>query len=303
MRGYTWVQGCHPAAMTPRGVVVMAPGNLRLARQCWGALHEGGDLVVIMGKLIEDVGADLTSLPGFVAVVVTGTHLHVAIRGDYELTVRGSEGTESITGGTVTWWTERRFSDVVGWRIATPPEEAFNAEVWSAVDACAPVAIVENMHDWTEYEPENWKQSVEPRSPIETLGAEQAGTGHDRTLGETNYFAGISEDEGTGCSSLPGIPVNEPEEQTGDLDGHTIHSTKIGQLQVKARELAVKPELVGASSTAPKVLALLCINGHPNPTHAQNCRECSSMMSETSVVIPQPKLGTLVLSNSTREEL
>ncbi len=345
MRGYMWVHGHHPAAITPRGVVVMAPGNLHLTRQCWKVLHEGGDLVVIMGKLAEYVGADLTSLPEFVAVVVNGNNLHVAIRGDYELVVRGAGGRESITGGTVTWWTERRFVDVEWWRFmaTTTSQEGFDGEVWSAVDVCAPVAIVESVSDQVECEPECGSRSVEPRAQIETLGdscpvasarnllrdsanagakvesesnrpvvapaadqrqgfvPENSGMGRDRTLGETNYFAGINDTAAEHEYPSFHTPVSLPEDQSGDHDGRTVYSTKMGELQVRAREFAEKPETVGTS--APKVLALLCVNGHPNPTHAQNCRECSDMMSETSVLIPQPKLGTLVLSNGTREEL
>lgn len=346
MKGYMWLPGHHPAAMTPRGVVVMAPGNLHLTCQCWKILHEGGDLVVIMGKLVEHVGDDLTSLPEFVAVVVKNQQLHVAIRGEYELIVRGAGGTEIISGGTATWWTERRFVDVEWWRIvATTSGKRFGAEVWGAVDGCVPVAIVESVNDRVEYEPQCGKRFVEPRVQVETLGdsyqvapernslrdgvnavekaesmnnrpasvpaadweedgvVNQTEMVRDRTLGETSYFAGIGDAaEWNGLSRID-ASMNSHGNKTDDHDEQSIYSTRISELQAKAPELAKKPEYVGIPGTTPKVLALLCINGHPNPTHVQNCRECSSVMSETSVLITQPKLGTLVLSNGTREEL
>ncbi|MFT3944022.1 MAG: FHA domain-containing protein [Ancrocorticia sp.] len=351
MKGYMWVHGHHPAAMAPRGVVVMAPGNLSLTRQCWKVLHDGGDLVVIMEKLAEHVGADLTALPDFVAVIVTDNELHVAIRGDYELIVKDAQETQSITGGTVTWWTERRFVDVQWWRImAAFPEEGLDAEVWSAVDACVPAAIVESTNDRVEREPECGRRSAgnRPGGQIETLGdsvpaasaqrysggvgaggfevgganaelqhdqlavvpspeeylaVDEMEIGHERTLGETNYFADISDDDAAEYESFSSDAPSPLGDLPGDHDGHTIYSTRMGELQVKARELAASSEDVGESGTAPTVLALLCINGHPNPTHAQSCRECSDTMSETSILIPQPQLGTLVLSNGTREEL
>lgn len=99
--------------------------------------------------------------------------------------------------------------------------------------------------------------------------SENSGMGRDRTLGETSYFAGMHDYcRGARVSLVP--PVSLPEDQSGDHDGRTVYSTKMGELQVRAREFAEKPETVGTS--APKVLALLCVNGHPSPTHAQNCR-------------------------------
>ncbi len=320
MKAYMWAQGSHPAAMAPHGVVVMSPGNMRLVHRCWKVLHEGGDLVVIMEKLVEHVGSDLTSLPEFVAVVVAGHGLHVAIRGNYELVVRSAGKTQSVVGGTATWWTERRFFDVESWRIRViAPGEELDAGVWNAVDAFAPVAIVETTHDYMASMPESWddlsKEDSSEDSAFELDGGWAAGCSseqeesaqeekeRDRTLGETNYFAEIDDDAARGEYSSGPAPMNMAEDHVGDHDGHTLRSAKMSELQLKARELAAKTAAVGTSSAAPKVLAVLCVNGHPNPTHAQTCRECSGMMGETSVVIPQPKLGALVLSNGTREEL
>lgn len=36
--------------------------------------------------------------------------------------------------------------------------------------------------------------------------------------------------------------------------------------------------------------------GHPNPTHASSCRICSSPLSSSSVTVPRPDLGRIVLS-------
>lgn len=113
-----WVRGAHPAAITPGGVVVTAPGNLEIAQQFWRLLHEGADLSSVLQQLTAAYAADLASLPEFVAAIPDGDTLHVAIRGGYELVVRTREGTQSVTSGGVIMWMEHRFSNVVGWRIS-----------------------------------------------------------------------------------------------------------------------------------------------------------------------------------------
>ena len=50
------------------------------------------------------------------------------------------------------------------------------------------------------------------------------------------------------------------------------------------------------TAVGPQVLAVLCEKGHPNPTHASSCRICSSPLSNSSVTVPRPDLGRIVLS-------
>lgn len=118
MSEYLWVRGTHPAAITPRGVVLMAPGNMEMAHQFWRLLHEGGDLSSILQELTTIYASDLASLPEFVALLPDGDSLHVAIRGGYELVVRTREGTQSVTSGSVIMWMEHRFTGVLGWRMS-----------------------------------------------------------------------------------------------------------------------------------------------------------------------------------------
>lgn len=499
MKECMWVRGAHPAAITPRGVVVMAPGNLELTRQFWQILREGGDLGVIVQKLTASFASDLASLPEFVAIVASGSDLHVAIRGNYELVVHGPQGSQSVTSGSVIMWSEFRFVDVKAWRINTIASEGgfeTQPERWSAIDAIVPVAIVESGDEYAAI-------PVEISFGAETLGTPLAGTnsiggGNDaadsglsasggglsaaaideaelggetylesetsadhsitplgegaderakpedmvetgQTIGDTSYFAGLVDggqfvdggqlltsseeleagvEPAAGDESAAGDPVAavaepvnlavspeadvesvEPElveqesaevpqpfnrfsqmfsentmyrdveiaavrdvrndddpfqgqiplppsetetpmvvastdtpterrvrivpseaghsgaepqlnpssdsleKQSGDHDGHTIRSSKMDALRAKARELVGRYSADGIPDDVPQVLALLCLQGHPNPTHAQNCRECSGPMSENSVTVPQPNLGVLVLSHGVREPL
>ena len=60
------------------------------------------------------------------------------------------------------------------------------------------------------------------------------------------------------------------------------------------------PDMPAAQSSqtavGPQVLAVLCEKGHPNPTHASSCRICSSPLSSSSVTVPRPDLGRIILS-------
>lgn len=500
MKECMWVRGAHPAAITPRGVVVMAPGNLELTRQFWQILREGGDLGVIVQKLTASFASDLASLPEFVAIVASGSDLHVAIRGNYELVVHGPQGSQSVTSGSVIMWSEFRFVDVKAWRINTIASEGgfeTQPERWSAIDAVVPVAIVESGDEYAaipveiSFDAETLGTALEGANSIFSgndaadsglsasggglsaaaideaeLGGETyleseisadhlvippGGEADERakpkamvetgqTIGDTSYFAGFVDEGGqlvddgqvltssdeleAGVESVVGdesgvgdpiaavaepvnlaaspeagvesvepelveqesVEVHQPfsrfsqmfsentiyrdvenaavrdvrndddpfqvqiplpaaetetpmviastdepaerrvriipsevgpsgaepqlnpsldslETQSGDHDGHTIRSNKMDALRAKARELVGRYSADGIPDDLPKVLALLCLQGHPNPTHAQSCRECSGPMSENSVTVPQPNLGVLVLSHGVREPL
>lgn len=482
MKECMWVRGAHPAAITPRGVVVMAPGNLELTRQFWQILREGGDLGVIVQKLTASFASDLASLPEFVAIVASGSDLHVAIRGNYELVVHGPQGSQSVTSGSVIMWSEFRFVDVKAWRINTIASEGgfeTQPERWSAIDAVVPVAIVESGDEYAaipveiSFDAETLGTALEGANSIvggndaaideAELGGEaylESETSADhlitpleegmderakpeamaetravgQTIGDTSYFAALVDDgqlvdggqlltpfeeptagfvepvvgdeSATSDESAAGDPVAavaepvnlavspeadvesvEPElveqesaevpqpfnrfsqmfsentmyrdveiaavrdvrndddpfqgqiplppseaetpmvvastdapterrvrivpseaghsgaepqlnpssdsleKQSGDHDGHTIRSSKMDTLRAKARELVGRYSADGIPDDVPQILALLCLQGHPNPTHAQSCRECSGPMSENSVTVPQPNLG------------
>ena len=88
----------------------------------------------------------------------------------------------------------------------------------------------------------------------------------------------------------------------GDHDGQTMLPERARELREYARQIATEPaqdtSCVQATSAAvgPQVLAVLCEKGHPNPTHASSCRICSSPLSSSSVTVPRPDLGRIVLS-------
>ena len=349
-----WVRGAHPAAITPGGVVVTAPGNLEIAQQFWRLLHEGADLSSVLQQLTAAYAADLASLPEFVAAIPDGDTLHVAIRGGYELVVRTREGTQGVTSGGVIMWMEHRFSNVVGWRISAVVSRDLldtQPELWGVVDAVVPVSVLESGDNYSN----NFAQAAQPVSQPEEAEAEpELPPEPGATIGETSLYGMVNEpdvddaskddskvqmdfsalwaehtihrdvegaairdvrnddDPFSGAVAVPVPPVSGDEspadeesggDAPGDHDGRTVHSSKAASLRAKARELASASSPRESHDVKHQVLALLCTDGHPNPTHAQSCRECGGEMSETSMSIPQPHLGTLVTSDGTSVEL
>ena len=88
----------------------------------------------------------------------------------------------------------------------------------------------------------------------------------------------------------------------GDHDGQTMLPERARELREYARRVGTDtaPDIPAAQSSqtavGPQVLAVLCEKGHPNPTHASSCRICSSPLSSSSVTVPRPDLGRIILS-------
>lgn len=111
--------------------------------------------------------------------------------------------------------------------------------------------------------------------------------------------------------SAPPAPVEAPSaayqrlaatQSEGDHDGQTMLPERARELREYARRVGTDtaPDMPAAQSSqtavGPQVLAVLCEKGHPNPTHASSCRICSSPLSNSSVTVPRPDLGRIVLS-------
>lgn len=75
-------------------------------------------------------------------------------------------------------------------------------------------------------------------------------------------------------------------------DGYTI-AVPTGSVQAPPPPVA---DSANADSDGPEVLAINCVNGHPNPVHASSCRICGGTLNGKIVHVKRPSLGTLVAS-------
>lgn len=75
-------------------------------------------------------------------------------------------------------------------------------------------------------------------------------------------------------------------------DGYTI-AVPTGGVQAPPPPVA---DSANADGDGPEVLAINCINGHPNPVHASSCRICGGALNGKIVHVKRPNLGTLVAS-------
>lgn len=75
-------------------------------------------------------------------------------------------------------------------------------------------------------------------------------------------------------------------------DGYTI-AVPTGGVQAPPPPVA---DSDNADGDGPEVLAINCVNGHPNPVHASSCRICGGALNGKIVHVKRPSLGTLVAS-------
>lgn len=75
-------------------------------------------------------------------------------------------------------------------------------------------------------------------------------------------------------------------------DGYTI-AVPTGGVQAPPPPVA---DSANADGDGPEVLAINCVNGHPNPVHASSCRICGGALNGKIVHVKRPNLGTLVAS-------
>ena len=75
-------------------------------------------------------------------------------------------------------------------------------------------------------------------------------------------------------------------------DGYTI-AVPTGGVQAPPPPVA---DSANAEGDGPEVLAINCVNGHPNPVHASSCRICGGALNGKIVHVKRPNLGTLVAS-------
>lgn len=123
---------------------------------------------------------------------------------------------------------------------------------------------------------------------------------------------GLSSDAHSTPTAKPSATYRRFTEATadGDHDGMTMLPQRARELRDYARHVNSEPDKSSQSASVqvspsaqaspaavgPQVLAVLCEKGHPNPTHASSCRVCSSPLSSSSVTVPRPSLGRIVLS-------
>jgi hypothetical protein len=89
----------------------------------------------------------------------------------------------------------------------------------------------------------------------------------------------------------------EAEADDDDHDGHTVMSSAIADLKAAASAPSAPKFSAPANPNAPKILAVTCENGHPNPTARENCRECGSHLSAEAELATRPSLGRMVVTS------
>lgn len=294
MNTCTWYLGDCAAALTPAGVVVLDPGNEDIAPEFWTKLQEGVDFAGIVEILTSRFGSALTDMPGFAVLVHEDGGGRIAVRGDFIIELRSGEETIRLDGGALITWSERRVGPIDAWSILTPGRDAQEAratQVFHALDAVVPVELVEFGRLRPEREGAQ-EDSADEEADRARPSAEGPASDEERSGGE----------ESGGGEAPAEAPGSAPEASTGSAEPHnafapdpdSIPRDSLPEMNLPSDTHLLTPEELAAESA--EVLAVMCIEDHPNPPFAQSCRVCGQPMSHSLARVKRPPLGRLVLS-------
>lgn len=111
--------------------------------------------------------------------------------------------------------------------------------------------------------------------------------------------------QGRFIDSVPGFgqptPFHTPlmPSADSDTDGRTVPSGRQAYLRSHIQiphSAPSAPVVNDIPLGTPMVFALLCANGHPNPTHINICRVCQGTLGTSTTQVPQPPLGQVHFS-------
>ncbi|WP_078062411.1 FHA domain-containing protein [Actinomyces provencensis] len=215
----TWTTGRCPAAVTPRGVIVLEPGREDLVAGFWEELNAGADLGALLQSLTSAFAADLAALPAFVALINEGGTAHIAVRGVFGLVVRSSEGAHSLSSGNVITWSEHRLPRVEGWSVTCPAEDLVDTtseSAWRIINGVVPVQSLSWGADGSGapvaigHDEVSARGSADSLAPTGELTADEVHpTGGDAVLGgggnpQAQQGSPTRMDSGTTADPLPG---------------------------------------------------------------------------------------------------
>lgn len=284
MNTCTWYLGDCAAALTPAGVVVLDPGNEDIAPEFWRSLQEGVDFAGIVKILTSRFGSALTDMPGFAVLIHEEGGGRIAVRGDFVIELRSGDERVRLDGGSLITWSERRVGPIDAWSVLAPganAEQARTTQVFHAVDAVVPVGLVEFGELSPEGdgpEEESSDEEADPAGPAADGGG--AAGAHS---GDGQAPVGASAPEGSAEPHSAFAPAPD-----------SISGNSLPEMNLPSDTHLLTPEELAAESA--EVLAVMCIEDHPNPPFAQSCRVCGQPMSHSLARVKRPPLGRLVLS-------
>lgn len=300
MKRILWTPGSACAAVTPNGVVVLEEGHEKLCTTLWETLNTSVDLGALIQVLTQAFSADLKAMPGFAAIIIDGDSLHLATRGSFRIGVDTSSGRQTFTAGDVISWEEKRVGHALAWRITTSEDDCVSAPSHSAINATLPMESLCS---------ETWKAQAAPTAAADSkaMDDKEQDDQDDAKSALPIDLPTISDDDipsEAGDNEAPAPAVSDE-----DHDGHTIRSDQQKFLRaqmVAPGAFAPGASSPGASPVAPQpntpppgvstVFALLCANGHANPTHVNTCQVCLARLGTATTQVPQPILGTVYFS-------
>lgn len=304
-----WAAGHGTALTWPGGIALLGPDvSASTAERLWSRMKHEPGLGTFLKTLSESVERGFLELPPFAVAVFSQTQCHVAVRGDYAVSIATAAGEETLDGEAVTTWAERvvampQFVGLapIGMEISaegTPLGDGLvpAGQVWagsrpeasspssptpeaeSPAPTSAPAAEVE------EEEAAPAQATIAPGDEASTLLPDREETAADREVDEPNVYDSLfapSEVE------LP-QPVTTPPMSSDQLEGDTIAEEGLVEFVMPG---PAKARAAHSTTPAPNVLARFCDRGHANPPERGNCFVCGALVSGDARQTTRPQLG------------
>lgn len=163
--------------------------------------------------------------------------------------------------------------------------------------AVAPVAEDDQAH-----------RDAESPAPSGETAEEQTAVASDVTLAPGSAMsrgAALIDSIPTGTedpsTEMRGRRAAPSEHQLGDHDGMTISVAQLREMRMESGR--GEPAAGVAPPHGPAVQALVCPQGHPNPTHSESCLTCGEALRGVPTMVPRPVLGRLEFSSGRVVEL
>lgn len=129
-----WSPGARVAIVTPSSMALV-DGSVTLdsAERTWVALAREPKLSVFLQEFAASTNSSLLDMPDFAVVTFSDDECHVAVRGDFEVEVATSAGSQVLTGEGITTWTERLVTGAQYVRLGSPTVGEGSAPIVSGV--------------------------------------------------------------------------------------------------------------------------------------------------------------------------
>lgn len=306
-----WSQGEHITVVHPKGILMFNSPDPQRGIDLWEMLNAGSTFEEVRTKLSEhpDGCAFLSS---------EGILTQLLVRGTFFINVETPEGRQYVASENGEWL-ERTIFNVTGWHMGAAVENTQHQVTREYLMADSAVLRASTIFRGVQPEkarhsigsfPAHTQKEATPVADTQLPLSEPASQPESASLPTPEL--GFVQEFAPPPVANPFVPAapykplqpTQPVTEAPSIEERTIRSDQAHYLREQVNTApATPPEpfappapSVPTVASGTHVPAILCTQGHPNPTYAQRCRMCAGPLTNEHATIPRPPLGTLVFS-------